>query len=175
MAALLFAIFPAHIWGQAASPAPADKPVTVRDVVCRGLVREGWKLGERAQAAGTSGAPSSSFSMPASSSRRRSLKRHAGLPEGGRARPRQSPTTQLAADVARSHAVTALIQAAAKDRLPQRCGGRARGPDTCSRTRPEKYPGHRASARTGRRRSAQRSQLPSTSRQSTAAGGAVPL
>jgi 3-methyladenine DNA glycosylase/8-oxoguanine DNA glycosylase len=61
--------------------------------------------------------PSSSISMRASSSRRRSLKR---LCRATSRLPSSTPSNAnytLAADVARSHAVTALIQAAAKDRF----------------------------------------------------------
>ena len=63
------------------------------------------------------GAPQSSTSTPASSSRTSSLKRRCADIEQAAELDPANTDYALAADVARSHAVTALIQAAAKDRM----------------------------------------------------------
>jgi tetratricopeptide (TPR) repeat protein len=113
---LLFAIFPAHIWGQAASPAPADKPVTV----------------ETLSAGVSSAKDGSSAKEPSRGDKRRAVRLFLdasklyekekfeeamlGYQKAAVLDPSNS-NYEVAAEVARGHAVTALIQAAAKDRF----------------------------------------------------------
>jgi len=132
MAGLLLVIFPAAVQPQAASPLTPDKPTSTESAPGQTSPLQTMPANQGAELAAAPASPANSAKPPTGSDRRRAVKlflqatklfEKEQFEEAMRAylhAAELDPSNAnfaLAAGLARSHAVTALIEAAAKDRL----------------------------------------------------------
>jgi len=116
IAGLLFALFPAQgmVVGQTANPVSADKPATAQ--ASPGPASKGKAAAKPPTAGDSQRAAKLYLDSSKLYEKEKFEEAMQGFLEAAKLDP-TSPNYRLAADVARSHAVTALIQSAAKDRF----------------------------------------------------------